>query len=184
MRTIMLEYFNQLHQIKFQDDYVEIMESFIAKPDLEKLFAGYWKLYISQFPADIFAQVNENFYRSTFYEVSRRYLSHLLSFYVERSLPSGRSDLEFIGNYNTILAGLHYVLEFKYISNSEIKKQKINLKKFALVEQDKNQVEAYAKDIQNQRPKAKVSAFVVYCFGNQGYRIFNILLAESSLSKK
>ncbi len=59
--------------LTLKDDYrmhlpnTNMMESFANSPDLEKLFDNYWKLYISQFPSEIFQRVNENFYRSTFY---------------------------------------------------------------------------------------------------------------------
>ena len=174
MRTIMLEYFNELHHIDVSTQYADMMRGFVENPDLEKLFANYWKLYISQFLADIFQKVNENFYRSTFYELCRRHLSHVFSFYVEHSLPSGRSDLEFVGKYQSQYAGLHYVLEFKYYSNAEVEKQKLDIETFTLLEDDKKQVTRYAADIALERPEAQVSAFVIYCFGNQGYRLFRV----------
>jgi hypothetical protein len=43
-----------------------MMAGFVHQPDIPKLFAGYWELYISQLPEAIFQQVNENFYRTTY----------------------------------------------------------------------------------------------------------------------
>jgi hypothetical protein len=47
-------------------EYAEMMAGFVHQPDIPKLFAGYWELYISQLPEAIFQQVNENFYRTTY----------------------------------------------------------------------------------------------------------------------
>jgi len=57
---------------------------------------------VSQLPEAIFQQVNENFYRTTFYELCSRYLSSWLAFTVESSYPQGKSDLEFIGKFGIL----------------------------------------------------------------------------------
>ncbi|MCI5226355.1 MAG: hypothetical protein D3918_06790 [Candidatus Electrothrix sp. AX2] len=80
----------------------------------------------------IFQQVNENFYRTTFYELYSRYLSRWFTWHVERFYPKGRSDLEFLGKYNEIYAGLRWVIEFKYFSNAEFKKMKTRMNDFQL----------------------------------------------------
>ena len=66
MRQIFVEYFNELHHIDVSTKYATMMQSFVNTPDLPKLFADYWRLYVSQLPEAIFQQVNENFYRATF----------------------------------------------------------------------------------------------------------------------
>jgi hypothetical protein len=73
MRQIFVEYFNELHQIDVSTRFAEIMESFVMQPDIESPFAGYWREYVSQLPEAIFQQVNENFYRTTFYELCSTY---------------------------------------------------------------------------------------------------------------
>jgi hypothetical protein len=84
-----------------------------------RLYADYWRLYISQLPEAVFAQMNENFYRTTFYELCSRYLSTWFTWNLERLYPQGRSDLEFVGKYHEKFAGLRWVIEFKYFSNTE-----------------------------------------------------------------
>ena len=87
MRQIFIEYFNELYHIDVSTRYAEMMQSFANQPNLEALFAGYWREYVSQLPEAIFAQMNENFYRTTFFELCNRYLSHLFTWNVERFLP-------------------------------------------------------------------------------------------------
>ncbi|CAK8715743.1 PD-(D/E)XK nuclease superfamily protein [Candidatus Electrothrix laxa] len=101
MRTIFVQYFNEIHHIDVSTRYAEIMQAFANQPNLEQLFAGYWREYVSQLPEAIFQQVNENFYRTTFYELCSRFLSRWFVWHVERSYPQGRSDLEFVGKYNS-----------------------------------------------------------------------------------
>jgi len=47
MRQIFIEYFNELHHIDVSTRFAEIMESFVMQPDIESLFAGYWREYVS-----------------------------------------------------------------------------------------------------------------------------------------
>ena len=159
------------------------MKSFAQTPDLEKLFTAYWQLYISQFPGDIFQKVNENFYRTTFFELCSRHLSHIFSFYVEKPYPSGKSDLEVVGKFHSPHAGLRYLIEFKYYSNEMVKKQNIDIQNFQLLAEDKQQVQAYAKDLLAEEPNVHLSSFVIYCFGNLGFCLFAVD-EKSSLDSK
>jgi hypothetical protein len=172
MRRIFTEYFNEIHRIDVSTRYTEFMQAFSNKPELEPLFAGYWQEYVSQLPEAIFQQVNENFYRTTFYELCSRYLSRWFTWHVERSYPKGRSDLEFVGKYNEIYAGLRWVIEFKYFSNAEFRKFKTSISDFQLRSQDMEQITGYAEGLQEEYPEARISLFVIYCFGNQGFRVF------------
>jgi hypothetical protein len=174
MRTIFTEYFNELHRIDVSTRHTEYMRAFSDNPQLEPLFSGYWREYISQLPEAIFQQVNENFYRTTFYELCRRYLSSWFTWHVERSYPQGRSDLEFVGKYNEIYAGLRWVIEFKYYSNAEFKKLKTSLEDFQLQEEDTRQIQGYADGLRQEFPNARISLFVIYCFGNLGWRVFEV----------
>ena len=172
MRTIFVQYFNEIHNIDVSTRYAEIMQGFVNKPDLEQLFAGYWREYVSQLPEAIFQQVNENFYRTTFYELCSRFLSRWFVWHVERSYPQGRSDLEFVGKYNEKYAGLRWVVEFKYFSNAEFKKLKTSIEDFQVRTEDTEQIDGYAEGLRAEYPKAEISKFVIYCFGNQGFRVF------------
>ena len=172
LRQIFVEYFNELHEIDVSTRYAEVMQSFVNNPNLERLFAGYWAHYISQLPEAIFQQVNENFYRTTFFELCSRYLSRWFTWNVERSYPQGKSDLEFVGKYHEQFAGLRWVIEFKYFSNSKMQTEKISIEGFALPAEDSEQIEGYAQGLRQEYPEARLALFVIYCFGNQGFRVF------------
>ena len=172
LRQIFVEYFNELHQIDVSTRYAEVMQTFVNEPNLERLFAGYWTHYISQLPEAIFQQVNENFYRTTFFELCSRYLSRWFTWNVERSYPQGKSDLEFVGKYHEKFAGLRWVIEFKYISNSRLQAEKVSIESFVLPAGDSAQIEGYAQGLRQEYPEAQVALFVIYCFGNQGFRVF------------
>lgn len=172
LRQIFVQYFNQLHHIDVSTRYAELMQGFVNHPNLERLFAGYWELYIAQLPEAIFEKVNENFYRTTFFELCSRYLSPWFTWNLERSYPQGKSDLEFVGKYHEQFAGLRWVIEFKYFSNSAMQEKKIRLEQFKLIATDDEQIRGYAQGLQQEYPEAKVALFVIYCFGNQGFRVF------------
>ena len=172
IRQIFIEYFNELHHIDVSTRYSELMQGFVNQPNLELLFAGYWCEYIGQFPEAIFTHVNENFYRSTFFELCSRYLSKWFTWNVERSYPSGKSDLEFVGKYHEKFAGLRWVIEFKYYSNTELRKLNTAIESFALQPEDTVQIAGYVEGLRREYPEAQIAQFVIYCFGNQGFRLF------------
>jgi len=174
MRKIFTEYFNELHHIDISTRYADMMKAFLEKPDIAALFAGYWKEYVSQLPEAVFKQVNENFYRTTFFELCSSFLSRWLGFTVERSYPRGRSDLEFIGKYHEKFAGMRWVIEFKYFSNAELQRMKTTLEDFALRPEDTEQLAGYMEGLRREYPEARIFQYVIYCFGNQGYRVFEI----------
>lgn len=179
MRQIFVEYFNEIHRIDVSTKYAEMMQGFINTLNLPQLFEDYWNLYVSQLPEAIFSQVNENFYRTTFFELCSRYLSSWFTFNVERSYPKGRSDLEFVGKYHERFAGVRIVIEFKYFSNSELKKIKTTVKQFTLREEDTLQITGYVEGIKQEYPKEQypdvnISRYVIYCFGNTGFRVFKV----------
>ena len=187
MRSIFVDYFNDIYKIDVSTMYAELMAGFITQPDIPTLFAGYWDLYISQLPEAIFQQVNENFYRTTFFELCRQHLSKYFTFEVERSYVTGRTDLEFIGKFHTQFAGLRYLLEFKYYSNAkwkkirkelpgskEGKKTKDKISLFQAPKKDMKQLKAYEKEWKKEHPQGEKKSFLVYCFGNQGFRVFPV----------
>ena len=174
MRQIFVEYFNELHHIDVSTRYTEIMQAFVAEPNIENLFAGYWREYVSQLPEAIFQQMNENFYRTTFYELCSRYLSSWLAFTVENSYPQGKSDLEFIGKFHEKFAEMRWVIEFKYFSNAELSRMKTTIEAFTLREEDTGQIRGYAEDVRQQYPECRTFLHVIYCLGNQGFRVFEV----------
>ncbi|WP_080804525.1 AAA family ATPase [Desulfamplus magnetovallimortis] len=177
MRKIFAEYFNELHAIDVSTGYTNAMQQFLKDLDLSALFAAYWDRYISQLPEAIFQKVNENFYRTTFYELCSRYLSEWFTWNVERSYPKGRSDLEFVGKYNECFAGIRMVIEFKYLSNAEFKRLKTTIEDFTLQDEDTKQIAGYVDGLAVEYPEAKISQYVIYCIGNQGWRVFKINVA-------
>jgi hypothetical protein len=174
IRKIFVEYFNELHRIDVSTRYTEIMQRFVTDLDLTALFAGYWEQYVSQLPEAIFQQVNENFYRTTFFELCSRYLSRWFTWNVERSYPQGRSDLEFVGKYHEQFAGLRLVIEFKYYSNTEFKKLKTTIDTMQLQPEDTEQIAGYVEGLEQEYPEARVEQYVIYCIGNQGFRVFQL----------
>jgi hypothetical protein len=175
MKTIFLEYFNEIYHIDMSTRYAEMMQNFINQPQLEPLFRGYWEQYVSQLPEVIFQQVNENFYRTTFFDLCRQFLSHWFTWNVERSYPQGKSDLEFVGKYHEKFAGLRWVIEFKYYSNADLKRKfKTTMKHFTLQPEDTKQIKGYVEGLRQEYPHVNISQFVIYCFGNQGFRVFEV----------
>jgi len=174
MREIFVEYFNEVHAIDVSTRYTALMQAFITNPDLGQLFAGYWREYVSQLPEVIFTKMNENFYRTTFFELCSRYLSRWFIWNVERSYPSGKSDLEFVGKYHEKFAGLRWVIEFKYFSNSELRKRETTIERFELQPEDTQQLRGYIEGLRREYPEAAIKQFVIYCFGNQGFRVFTV----------
>ena len=155
MKTIIVEYFNELNHIDITTDYVTVMEAFEKNPDLHQLFRRYWELYIGKLPEAIFSHVNENFYRTTFYSFCSQILFIWFTWNIERSYPQGRSDLEFVGKNHEKFAGIRWVIEFKYYSNAEMKKLKRTVSEFQLRDEDTLQIKGYAEGLKNEYPEAK-----------------------------
>lgn len=175
MKEIAVEYFNELFEIDIGTEQYEVMmREFVASPDLSRLFADYWRYYIGQIPEAAFSQVNENFYRTTFFELCSRYLSPWFTWNIERSYPQGRTDLEFVGKYHEQFAGLRWVIEFKYFSNTQWERLKTSIDDFVLQEKDTMQVSGYAEGLSQEYPEADIRLFVIYCIGNRGFRVFEV----------
>lgn len=174
MRQIFVEYFNELHHIDVSTKYQSAMRKYLDDLNMNDLFKGYWEHYISQLPEAIFSQVNENFYRTTFYEICSRYLSRWFTFNVERSYPKGRSDLEFVGKYHESYAGMRMVIEFKYFPNAEFKRFGVSIDGFKLIETDLKQIQGYVEGLSQEYPEARITKHVIYCFGNIGCKVFDI----------
>jgi len=95
LETIFANYYTELENISVSIGYTDYFRQFAKDLDLEKLFTGYFKRYLEQIPVQACDKVNENFYRTTFYELCTRYLSKNFVLNIEFNYPSGRSDFEF-----------------------------------------------------------------------------------------
>ena len=175
MQKIFAEYFNELYNIDVSTRYAEMMQGFLNNPDLKKLFADYWQLYVGQLPEAVFNRVNENFYRTTFYELCSRYLSTWFTWNLERSYPKGRSDLEFVGKYHEKFAGIRWVIEFKYFSNTEWSRMNTSIEVFTVRDEDTKQILGYKEGLRYEYPQAHIQMFVIYCIGNQGFKVIEVL---------
>ncbi len=176
MRTIFTEYFNELHEVQVLPDYAETMRGFLDSYDFPQLFADYWRLYIGQLPEAVFQNLNENFYRTTFYDLCRRYLSSYFLWHLERSYPGGRSDWEMVGKPGTRFAGKRILAEFKYWSNHRLSKAGLSVDTFKALPEDRKQLQKYTTALQQETPEAEIESYLIYCLGNQGFqvsRLFN-----------
>ena len=87
VNTLFTEYFNELEQVKDSPGYTGMFAQFLRDHDLAALFAGYWQFYIGKIPAQAFDKANENFFRTTFYELCTRYLAPEFIFAIEVNHP-------------------------------------------------------------------------------------------------
>jgi len=173
LETIFANYYNELENISVSIGYTDYFRQFAKDMDLEKLFAGYFKRYLEQIPAQACDKVNENFYRTTFYELCTRYLSKNFVLNIESNYPSGRSDLEFLGKYHTEYKNLKWVVEFKHFSKKEAKNEGI----YNLTEartKEVGQVSAYAADILKQFPDYNITKYVIYTISCETFRFFKL----------
>jgi len=173
MKTIFADYYNTVEKIEVSSGYTDYFIQFMKDLDIEKLFAGYWKSYIGQIPAQAMDKANENFFRTTFYELCNRYLSTDFVFNVEVNYPSGRSDWELLGKYHTEFKNIKYIIEFKHFSKEEARKKKVaSLKK--PFDDDVIQVNGYATDILKDFPEYKMSKFIIYTIGAEKFKFYRV----------
>ncbi|MCK5809097.1 AAA family ATPase, partial [bacterium] len=174
LETIFASYYNEINNIDMiADKYADAFAGFRQTPNLKKIFANYWKEYVGQIPAQAFDKANENFFRTTFYELCIRYLSLYFVLNIESNYPSGRSDLEFLGKYHTQYKNLKWVVEFKHFSKENAKKEGIyDLKKAR--EEEIAQVSAYGNDILKDFPDYDMSLFVIYTISHETFKVFKV----------
>lgn len=173
LKKIITDYFNEIEQFNVSEGYTSYFQKFIKDLDLQKLFAGYFERYIGQIPAQACDKMNENFYRTTFYELCTRYLSRNFIFTIETNYPSGRSDWEMLGKYHTLYKNQKWVVEFKHFKKEEAKKQKIYELK-AVREEERKQVEGYAQDILREFPEYSIRKYVIYTVSCETFRMFEV----------
>ena len=171
VKTLFTEYFNEVEHLNVLTGYDGMFEQFLRDHDLEVLFGGYWEHYIGQFPAQSFDKVNENFIRSTFYELCTRFLSPDFVFAIEVNRPTGRSDWEAIGRPHTQFEDQALLIEFKHFSRDEGERLGVLAWTEARPE-DIAQVTGYADDVKRRHPQLTVRRHVVYTVSCEGHSFF------------
>ena len=66
------------------------------------------------------------------------------------------------------------VKEIKSRSNAEFKKFKTTIAEFQLQDADTRQIAGYVEGLKQEYPQAQVTQWVIYCIGNQGFRVFEV----------
>jgi len=173
VKTLFTEYFNEMEHIDVSRGYTEMFRQFLSDHNLATLFDGYWQVYIGQIPAQAFDKANENFFRTTFYELCLRYLSHHLMFAIEVNHPNGRSDWEAIGRAHTTFENQALLLEFKHFPRAEGERLGV-LGWTAPRAEEIAQVTGYADDLQHRYPRLTVRRHVVYTVACAGFRFFSL----------
>ena len=173
VKTLFVEYFNERMNIQVSSGYGDMCQAFLDNHDLPTLFAGYWDRYVGQIPAQAFDKANENFFRTTFYEICNRYLSRHLSFAIEVNRHSGRSDFEALGRPGSNFDNKAWVVEFKHFSVKEAERVGLMEWKEARTE-DADQVRGYAVDLERVHPHMKTLCMVFYTAGPKGFRCFEL----------
>lgn len=70
---------------------------------------------------------------------------------------------------------MRIVIEFKYYSNTEFKKFNTSIEDFQLQDEDTQQIAGYVEGLHQEYPEARISQYVIYCIGNQGFRVFEVM---------
>ena len=173
VKTLFTEYFNEVEHLNVLTGYDGMFVRFLRDHDLEALFGGYWEHYIGQFPAQSFDKVNENFIRSTFYELCRRFLSPDFVFAIEVNHPTGRSDWEAIGRPHTQFEDQALLIEFKHFTRTEGERLGVLQWKEARPEEIA-QVTGYSADLKQEYPNLIVRRHVVYTVACAGRNFFTL----------
>jgi hypothetical protein len=173
VKKIFTEYFNELSRIEVSMGYTDMFQQFLEDHDWAVLFAGYWAQYVGQIPAQAFDKVNENFFRTTFYELCTRYLSRYFMFAIEVNRGSGRSDWEAIGRAGTPFAKQVAIIEFKHYSQEQATRLGV-AQWTAPPDEAVEQVTAYASDLLRCYPEGTTTRHVVCTISGTGHRFFTI----------
>jgi hypothetical protein len=175
VKTLFIEYFNELMNIKVSSGYTDMCRTFLKDQNWENLYAGYWKRYVGQIPAQAFDKANENFFRTTFYEICQRYLGGHLSLAIEVNRSKGRSDFEAHGKPGSRFDGQAWVAEFKHFSKDQAKRNGVDQWTQAR-ETDVQQVKKYAEGLAIDYPELKVQGLVIYTLSSGGFKCFENVL--------
>jgi len=173
VKKIFAEYFNELERIEVSLGYTEIFRQFLKDHDWAALFAGYWTQYVGQIPAQAFDKANENFFRTTFYELCTRYLSPDFMFAIEVNQASGRSDWKAIGRAGTPFENQAAIIEFKHYTKAQSKK--LGVKNWTEPPAEAvTQVTAYAADLRRRYPELTLSRHVACTISGVGHQFFTL----------
>jgi hypothetical protein len=171
VKTIFTDHFNEIERISVSEGYTDMFRRFLADGDLPALFAGYWARYVGQIPAQAFDKVNENFYRTTFYELCTRYLSRHLTLAIEVNHPCGRSDWEAVGRPEGAFPTTTFVVEFKHLSGAD--GQRLGVAGWSAPRAaDAAQAAAYAAELKRKHPAHTVRPYVFYTVSHTAFRCF------------
>jgi hypothetical protein len=181
VKKIFTEYFNELEDISVSEGYTDMFRRFVGDGDWVALFAGYWNRYVGQIPAQAFDQpspggyglaskANENFFRTTFYELCTRYLTPDFHFAIEVNCHGGRSDWQAVGRKGSPFEGKACVIEFKHFTRKEGERLGI-LELAAPQPEDAAQVGRYTDDLRRAHPELAVNSYVAYTVGSAGGRL-------------
>ncbi len=55
-----------------------------------------------------------------------------------------------------------------------LSRMKTTIEAFTLREEDTEQIKGYAEGVRQQYPECRTFLHVIYCFGNQGFRVFEV----------
>jgi hypothetical protein len=170
VRTLCTEYFNELEEISVSEGYADIFQRFLDDRDWVALFDGYWDRYVGQIPARAFDKANENFFRTTFYELCTRYLGRDFHFGIEVNSHGGRCDWQAVGRKSSAFEGLGCVIEFKHWNRKDGKRQGI-LRLTEALPADQEQVERYATDLRRVHLELTIVRAVAYTVVGSGGRL-------------
>ncbi|MEI6388276.1 MAG: PD-(D/E)XK nuclease domain-containing protein [Spirochaetota bacterium] len=170
-KKIFIGYYNELNRLDNVDVFAPMFQRFTEDRDWAALFAGYWEHYIRRIPAQAFDKANENFYRSTFFELCSRYLQRYFVFNAELNLHSGRADLVGYGRSGEIFAKQLVLFEFKHLPRE--KAQAAGLASWPEARpEDGAQAKRYIVELLPDHPGRVPSLHVVHTSGNAEYRFF------------
>lgn len=173
VKTIFTQYFNEVERIEVSLGYTDMFRQFLADRDWAALFAGYWQQYIGQIPAQTFDKINENFFRTTFYELCTRYLSYDFRFAIEVNRRSGRSDWEAVGRAGTQFENQAAVIEFKHVPLQ--KGGSLGVLDWDEPRQDDvEQITRYAGELKRDYPELTVRCHIVYTVDAKNFRFFSL----------
>ncbi len=128
---------------------------------------------IGQIPAQAFDKANENFFRTTFFELCARYLSQDFMFAIEVNRSTGRSDWEATGRAGTPFENQAALIEFKQYTKETA--AKLGVLDWTEPPADAvEQVTAYAADLQRDYPDLTITRHVVCTIRAADYRFFDL----------
>lgn len=171
LASIFAHYYTELARMNITRGYVEWFRAFRTNLDLGALFGGYWQTYVGQIPAQAFDKMNENFFRTTFFELCTRHLSGEFTFGIEVNHPSGRSDWEMLGRPESPHRHRKWIVEFK----DHTKSGGLRLEDLAEAPPDAvAQLEGYKRDTLAQFPHLEIRTAVCVIAGRDGFRWFDL----------